>query len=248
MLALPLANIDQHLHDTAIYGAAVLHALARDEATGHRPRRLTEPGHATWSRFRGRLGWAHLLQLVAEDAAVVQAVPFDMERILGPDSPRLGHLPEVLVQGWFGQLDTLDLGAPSLDYIMGQAKLLGLPSRMARADLHQVKAHHKVLELPGTGGQLAHHLVSTQDEIFLQDNFMVACESWQDLTLAGLVAVDLVAPNADFALLDPELAHAREETLRTTFDFVVGLHPDKGGRFEPGRLQELFPNARVVLV
>ena len=248
MLTVPLSRLESRLRPTATYGAAVLQALARDEAAGRRPQRLTEPDLATWQRFRGRLGCAHLLQLLCEDAGVVQPVPFNSRTVLGPERPHLGHLPEDLVQGWLEELDSVDLEVTGQDYIVAQAQLLGIPSRMARADLHQMKAHQKALELPGTGGQLAHHVASTQDEIFLQDNFLVCCGSWQELTLAGLAAVDLGAPDASFARLDLELEYARDESRRTTFDFVFGLALDKGGAFEPDRLQELFPNARVVLV
>jgi len=168
--------------------------------------------------------------------------------VMEPDAWGLERLPEDLVAGWMDEVGGLDLQASGADYIMAQARLLGLPSRMARADLHQVKSHQKILELPGTGGQLAHHIVTSQDGIYLQDNFLVACGTWEELVLAGLVAVDVGAPNSDFARLDADLSYAREDTRRTSFDFVVGLAPDKGGLFEPQRMQELFPNARVVLV
>lgn len=248
MLALKTAQIRGDLRVTANYGAALLHAIARSEAAGRRFRVATEAGLATWSRFRGRLGCADLLRLLAEDAAVRHPVPFDPALVLEPGTPGLEALPEDLVAGWMAELGELELGAAGLDYIQAQAKLLGLPTRMARADLHQVKPHQKVLELPGSGGQLAHHIVSTQPGIFLQDNFLVACGSWQELALAGLVAVDLDAPSSDFARLDPDLAYARDDSRRTAFDFVIGLQPDKGGQFESGRLKEVFPNARVVLV
>ena len=248
MLTVPLSRLESRLRPTATFGAAVLQALARDEVAGRRPKRITEPNLATWQRFRGRLGCAHLLQLLCEDAGVVQPVPFDSRTVLGPERPHLGHLPEDLVRDWLGELGSVDLKAPGPDYIMGQARLLGISSRMARAELHQMKAHQKALELPGTGGQLAHHIVSTQEEIYLQDNFLVCCGSWQELTLAGLVAVDLGAPDAAFARLDPELAHARDESRRTSFDYVIGLGLDRGGVLEPDRLRELFPTAHVVLV
>lgn len=239
MLALPVPELAPEVHAAASLGAAFLHALARDEAAGRRPRRITEPGQATWARFRGRMGPRRFLQLVVEDAAVAYPIPFG----LAP----LDLLPDDLVADWLVQVPRLELGAPGPDYLQAQARLLGVQTRLARADLHRVKSHQKVLELPGTGGQLSHYACSVQTDLFLQDNFTIACESTEGLALAGLGAVDLNAPHADFARLDPDLSRTRQEVGRS-FDFVFGLHPDKGGRFEAARLRELFPNATVVLV
>lgn len=249
MLALSLADTAPGLGDrpTTVYAAAVLHALARDEVAGRRPQRLTEPGLAVWSRFRGRLRGIHLLQLVVEDAAVLQAIPFAYRQLPEADID-LDRLQEPQAEQWLQELRKLDLEASTADYIRAQAQLLGLPTRLARADLHQVKPHQKVLELPGTGGQLAHHLVTTQSDIFLQNNFLIACGSWQELTLAGLVASELHAPNTDFIQYDPQLHIAREERARTAWDFVIGIDPSKGGVYEEGRLRELFPTARILLV
>ena len=61
------------LSDT--YAAALVEAIAREEIAGRRSARLTEPGQATWQRFRGRLGNGDLLRLLAEDGAVVHLSP-----------------------------------------------------------------------------------------------------------------------------------------------------------------------------
>jgi len=223
MPTLSLSKVPADQLPTATYGAALLLALARDEVVRNQIRRLTEPDLATWDRFRGRLGPSHLLQLLVEDAAVLRPIPFDEGGVLGPALPHLQVLPDSLVQGWIEQLGQIDLAGPAADYILTQAGLLGLPTKFARADLHKVKPHQKVLELPGTGGQLAHHIVTTQPGIYLQDNFFVACGTWPELTLAGLVALDLGAPKTAEIHLDPDLGLARQETRRTDFDFVIGL-------------------------
>ncbi len=72
VLPLPLNGLPNDLRPTAAYGAAILHALSREEAAGGRPRRLTEPGLATWTRFE------HLRDplLLSQDAAVSHPVPF----------------------------------------------------------------------------------------------------------------------------------------------------------------------------
>jgi hypothetical protein len=234
---------------TGAWAAALVHALARDEAAGRRPARLTEPGMQTWKRFRGRLTATDLVALLFEDAAVLHRVPFEPAALGAP--LQLDRLPETVTQAWLDSLQQLDLRSAGAEYIAAQARLLVLPTRMARSDLHLVKPHQKVLELPGTGGQLAHHLVSTQPGLSLKDNFVVACGSWQELTLAGIIALDLAAPDTDFAV-KVDVADLRDpgHPLRQhTFDFVVGLHPDKGGLFRvEDQLAIWFSGAKILLV
>jgi hypothetical protein len=156
-----------------------------------------------------------------------------------------------VAEGWLDAIAALDTHQSSADYIAAQARLLGLTTRMARSELHVVKPHQKVLELPGTGGQLAHHMVSSQSDLTLQDNFVVACSTWQELTLAGVVALDLAAPHTDFAIPTQvsDLRDAGHPLRRRSFDIVVGLHPDKGGLFRvEDQLAIWFPNAKNLLV
>lgn len=245
MLTLPLNGLSNDLRPTAAYGAAILHALARDEAAGRRPRRLTEPELATWTRFKHLLDPRHLLLIVAEDAAVTHPVPFDAQRFLRPRS--LDELDDDLVEKWLEAIPDLELGADSVDYVQAQARLLEVPERMARSDLHKAHAHHKILELPGSGGQLCHFL-AVRDGIYLQDNATIACKDERELALAGFIAVELQAPHTDFVHLDPELVVARDEPRRNSYDFVVGRPPEKGGPHRKERLHELFPKAEIVLV
>ncbi len=246
MLTLPLNGLPAAQKPLAAYAAAVLHALARDEQAGRRPRRLTEDGLATWQRFRHLLGPAHLLELLAEDAAVGHSVPFDAGALL--DGPGLDSLDNELVATWLDALSQLDLGADSVAYVQAQARLLGISDRMARTDLHKVQPHHKILELPGSGGQLSHFLAH-RDGIYLQDAVSIACKDKTELILAGLIAVELGAPDAQaFASVDPDLREARQDTRRTSFHYVVGRAPDKGGLYRKERLLEIFPTATVLLV
>src|SRR5688572_12498164 len=90
----------------AEYAVALLHAMARDEVAGRRPARLTEPGQATWKRFRGRLGSAGFLRLLAEDGAVVHPIPFDAAR-LGAEL-RLDLVDDALVDQFLGELPSLN--------------------------------------------------------------------------------------------------------------------------------------------
>jgi hypothetical protein len=203
----------------------------------------------TWSRFRGRLTNADFLALLFEDAAVIHRIPFDPAALGGPVRPE--RLPESAADAWIKAIASLPLADSGPDYVLDQARLLGLPTRMARSDLHVVKPHQKVLELPGTGGQLSHHRVSTQGDLTLHDNFTVACGSWQELTLAGVIALELGSPHSDFATrIDVEDIRKDKHSIRQrTFEFVIGLHPDKGGLFRvEDQLSIWFPTAKVLLV
>jgi hypothetical protein len=248
MAAFDLTALPASLRPTGTWAAALLHALARDEAAGRRVARLTEPGLATWTRFRGRLTATDLLALVFEDASVLHRVPFDPAAVGG--TLRLPEVPATVTARWLDGLAAADLKIPSADYITEQAQLLGLPTRLARSELHVVKSHHKVLELPGTGGQLAHHIVSTHSDVTLQDNFVVACGSWQEFTLAGVVALDLGAPHTDFVVKGEPGDFLPDKPLRKrSFDFVIGLHPDKGGLYQyENQLASWFSTAKVLLV
>lgn len=249
MRSLNVAELTNEQRPTGIWAAALLHALARDEAAGRRPQRLTEPKFDTWSRFRGRLTSSDFVTLLFEDAAVIHRVPFDPSTLGGPIQPE--RLPESAADSWMLTLGLLPLNEPSADYIAEQARLLGLPTRMARSELHVVKPHQKVLELPGTGGQLAHHLVTAQRDLTLNDNFAIACGSWQELTLAGVIGLETGAPHSNFATrVEVEDLRRNDHVLRQrTFDIVIGLHPDKGGLFRiENQLAIWFPTAKVLLV
>lgn len=248
-MSLEVTDMNSDQRPSAVWAASLVHAIARDEAASRRPQRLTEPRLATWNRFRGRLSAIDFISLLFEDAAVIHRVPFDGSAVGG--SLRVERIPDGVVQTWLEVIPSLDLKGAAADYITNQTKLLGLPTRMARSDLHVVKAHQKVLELPGTGGQLAHHLVSSQSDLTLKNNFTIACGSWQEMTLTGIVALDICAPNTDFAAkVDVSVLRDAAHSLRQRgFDFVIGLHPDKGGLFRvKDQLAIWFSGAKVILV
>ena len=93
------------------WAAALLHAVAREEAAGRRPERVTEPGLATWKRFRGRLTNPDLLDLLFEDEAVLHPIPFNPGALGEP--LRAGSLPEEVVEPWLAALPDLDLAMPA---------------------------------------------------------------------------------------------------------------------------------------
>jgi hypothetical protein len=244
---LDFSGLKDQQRSTGAWAAALMLALARDEAAGRRPARLTEARLATWNRFRGRLKATDLLALLFEDAAVVHPVPFDPARIQGQFD--LNQLAEDRIASWLDAISSLDLNAPGTDYLLDQACLLGVPTRFARSELLVVKPHQRVLELPGTGGQLSHYLVKTIPGLALRDNFTVACSNWREATLAGIAALDLGASSSDFITsIDPELLKAPEHPLRQrVFDVVIG--PDRGGIFRvENQLAIWFPSARIQLV
>ena len=236
-------------NDLADYVRAVLAALARDEALGRRPARLTEAGLATWQRFRGRLGSADLVRLLAEDAAVVHAIPFDADRMRLPFE--LAALDDERVDPILAELAAAALAATPAAYVEDQARRLGINPRLARSELQQVKPHQKVLELPGTGGLLAHHLITTQEGLTLQQNVTIACDGWRELTLAGVVALDVAAPHTDFivAAAAADLVDRAHPLRQQSFDVVVGRRPEKGGKLQiDDQLALWFHGARILLV
>jgi hypothetical protein len=241
--ALPVPDIDPTTEPVARYAATTIYALAREEYAGRRPKRILDPGHATWKLFRGRLRWASFLELLLEDAAVSQPHPFRANAFL-PSPSRIDVLPDELLQEWVVAASALDLAVSPDEYIAAQAKTLDVSTRGAKASLHRVKPHHKVLEAPGSGGQLTLHMLLTQPELNLRDSFTIACGAWSEQVLAGLAAVEQRGAGELPISLDPDLARSRT----STFDYVVGLDPQKGGRHDALALRRLFPRAEIVLV
>lgn len=229
------------------WASASLHALAREEHHGRRPKRLLEPGRLTWSRFRGHLGPVDLLCLLLEDAAVTQSEPFDVALL--PPEARPTLLSADLADALLAELATRDLTADPDTYLTEQARLLGLPTRFGRSSLRKVANTKQVLELPGTGGQLAFHITRTQPGVYLQDVFTIGYDGWRERTLAGLVAVEAGLRNDQLRLAAlPSLDALR--TLGRRFDQVIGLHPDRGGLFPEAVLHEtvLVPGGDAVLI
>jgi hypothetical protein len=244
-----VSTLTDEQRPTGVWAASVLHAIARDEAAGRRPPRLTEPKLDTWSRFRGRLSSADLVELLFEDGAVIHPIPFDPSAVGAPLHP--GRLNEGLVDAWLKNVGALSLAGAGADYVGDQARMLGLPTRLARSELHVVKPHQRVLELPGTGGQLAYHLVTEQRDLTFHENFVIACATWQEVTLAGVIGLELGVPHSNFVWRTEveDLKQADHPLRQRTFDFVVGIHPDKGGLFRvEDQLAIWFPGAKILLV
>ena len=228
---------------------AALWALAREEAHGRRPARLTEPNLASWQRFRGRLTASDLARLVLEDGAVSHPSTFEAASIL-PTGFQLGSGSDALVEELLSGLEPEGLKAPSSTYLQEQAARLDIPTRFARSDLPTgIQPHHRVVELPGTGGLLAHHICSTREGVFLQDVFTVACGGWEERALAGLVALELGVVDAPNLRIDPDLSLTRAAFEDQAPDWVLGLSPKRGGRWTREELLVAFPGlTNVALV
>ena len=80
----------------------------------------------------------------------------------------------------------------------------------------------------------------------MKDMFTVACASWQERMLAGLVAVSLDVRGETRIGVDPTLDQARR--AEGGFTHVFGLRPEKGGAFDARTLEGFFPAATIVLV
>ncbi len=244
MLAIPHA-LPASAHREAVYVAAALWALAREEHAGRKPKRLLEAGHATWERFKGRMGPRELVALLLEDAAVTLPEPFAFHAILGPDAS-LEEVPEALLGDWLSQVPSLPMDSSAREYLDAQAQALGLGGRPAYAELPKLQPHHRVLELPGSGGRLAAHIATTQPGVSFHDAFTFAVASWQERVLVGLAAAALGTVGAVRVTLDPELHAARASGER--FTHVLGVRPEKGGRVPQVAAEAWFSPADIKLV
>jgi hypothetical protein len=138
MRSLDVADLANDQRPTGLWAAALLHALARDEAAGRRPQRLTEPKLDTWSRFRGRLTSADFVVLLFEDAAVIHRVPFDPSAVGGP--VQAGRLSEGAADSWVHEVVS-ERGDAAIERVrsspagwahIASSNASGTPSRCAR--------------------------------------------------------------------------------------------------------------------
>ncbi|SEN18480.1 hypothetical protein SAMN05444354_13311 [Stigmatella aurantiaca] len=229
-----------------LFAEVALHALAREEVMGRKGQRLLEPQRMSWERFRGRLGSAALASLLVEDGAVTHPAAFDAPTLLGASEP-LAPLADAQVDTLLAGLTEASVSGAGADYLQAQAQRLGISHRFARSNLPRgIKAHHRVLELPGSGGLIAHHVCSTLEGVYFQDVFTVACCDWKESFLAGLVALELGAGGTLPILEDPSLEQVRQRL--PTPDFVLGLSKEKGGRFTEEQLRPWFPSPATTFV
>lgn len=194
---------------------ATLAAVARLEAAGDKPPRLTEPDFAKWTRFRRRLGWVDFIRLLHEDLAEAFPEPFDVGR-WGVD-PFAG-LEDATAEGLVKEA-ALPSKADKLTFLRDQAKALGLPVAGSIADLPKVQARFKVLELPGSAGRIAAHQCH-QFGLAYDKSFTFVATTVEQRVLVGLGAVELRS-NPPTVVDDNGLEKLIE--AGTKFDRVFGL-------------------------
>ena len=224
-------------------------ALACREHQRRASARLTEHRQQTWQAFRGNLDYPHLVALLAEDAAVRFPLPADVNTVIGAGTNlQLSELSSATVVHWLNQLSPDRLDAPATAALASMATALDLPHRYAGANLHKLQSATRVVELPGTGGQLVARALERSPEAVLHVNATVLTSTWADRAMAGFVAMEFDAPHQSFIQDDPDLTWATAPAQRNRFDLVFGLLPDKGGNYAQDDLQLRFPAATIVLV
>ncbi len=186
-----------------------LRAIARLERVGDlRPARLSDPELARWHRYRRKLGWRDLIAILHEDLAGPFPVPFDLGRW---DEDPLSDLTEEVAQGLISAARAED-ERDTLTFLKDAAQGLGLPAGGRIADLPKVQPHHRVLELPGSGGRIAAHQALRKDLEFGQAFTFVADTDAERIAI-GLAAVEL---------------RANEPTIRSSGE-VRALSSESGG-------------------
>ncbi len=213
---------------------ATLRAIARLEAAGVLPARLTEPGFAKWIRFRRKLSWRDFIRLLHEDQALAFPEPFDLARWEGDPLASIEDPTAKLL------LDNaaIPTDGDALDFLRDQAKALGLAAGGAIADVPKLQARHKALELSGSGGRIAayqciHHGLA------YDRNFTFVADTAAERVLIGLGAVELRANPPTIlssAQLDEHIA------AKARFDRVWGLKSVPAA----AALATRFPDARLV--
>jgi hypothetical protein len=232
------------------FASVVTAALLRAEGVGRVPARFTGTGSQFWTAFRNELTSADLLDLAVRDAAMTMPQPFALHW-LWPEAAGddLRIIPPEQVEEWIKQAKDLADQSPDA-YLRAQAHSLGirLPWEKGLEGLPMPEAHHHILELPGSGGWLAYHIAARPGAaVYYWENFTIACGTWQEQLMAGLIAFELGAPpHRELAIVnDPTLVSVLGD--EAAFDWIVGLREDNARRADALR-SFLKPEGQVVLV
>ena len=238
------------MSDPMIFASVAANALVRAEVIGRVVPRFTGSGPHLWAAFRNELTLTDLLDLAVRDAAVAMPQPFALHRLWPQASvDELQAIPPDHVEGWINRAK--EMAEQSTDaYLRTQAQALGitLPSEESLERLPVPQAHHHILELPGSGGWLAYHMASRPDTaVYYWENFIIACGTWQEQLLAGLIAFELGAPpRRELPIVcNPTLAQVLGDD--TAFDWIIGLREENTRRADALR-SFLKPEGQVVLI
>ena len=238
------------LHDIKAFASVAANALVRAEIAGRLPPRFTRSGPRLWDAFRNELTEADLLDLAVRDLAVAMPQFFALNQLwpeasgdeLRTISPTEAdqYITEAIAQA----------DQPTEAYLRAQAEALSirLPSTESLNILPHPEAHYQILELTGTGGWLAYTMASHPNAaVYYWENFTIACATWQELLLSGLIAFELGAPTRRElpVIRDPTLARVLEGDV--AFDLIIGIREENQSRAEALR-SFLKPEGQVVLL
>lgn len=233
-----------------IFCVTTVLALVRAEITSRLSPRFTGTGPQLWAAFRNELTLTDLLDLAVRDAAVLMPQPFDI-RWICPDGSgdELRAISSDHVAEWVDRANSLGEQSPEA-YLRTQAEVLDIEPALGAGleRLPEPEAHHQILELPGSGGWLAYHMASQPGAaVYYWENFTIACGTWQEQVLAGLIAFELGAPpRRQLPILhDPTLSSVLGEDV--AFDWIVGLREENARRADALR-SFLKSEGQVVLL
>jgi len=198
------------------------HALIRAELAGRVPTRFTGDGIKRWEQFANELTHSDLLDLIVQDTAIAYPVPFGLiDKFDNSGKKPDTKSAEDIIQD---ALASRNLSQES--YLRKQAERLGIQladSSISNA-LPDPEPHHRILELPGSGGWLT-YLMVTQPEsrVYLLENFQISCGSLYEVMLIGLIAFELnTPPNQPLPVVqDPSLGDVLQPGQR--YDWIIGL-------------------------
>ena len=206
---------------------ATLASIARLEAAQVRPPRLTQPGLDKWHRYRRKLGWTDLVELLHADLASAFPEPFDLDR--WPERPALDEdAAQALLEA-----AAATTNRDSADFLRDCARLLGLPAGGALTDAPKLQPHHQVLELPGSGGRIAAYLCANDSALSFDRQFTFVAATPAERVAIGLAAVERRASAPRIVTPDD---------LAPKYDRVVGLAASPAAQALAAR----FPEARLI--
>lgn len=190
-----------------------LREIARLERTGLRPPRLTEPNQERWLRVRRKLGWSAFIDLLHEDLADAFPTGFALDRWASHPTAGLSDAAAVALIDQASAADDSD----RLGFLRLACRGLGLMDGGNIAALPRLLTHQHALELPGCGGRIAAHQVTTHSGLSFHEHFTFVANTDAERIAIGLAAAELRA-NIPKIVTTEELLGTRP-----AFDHVFGI-------------------------
>ncbi|MEO6599260.1 MAG: hypothetical protein ABIQ16_05265 [Polyangiaceae bacterium] len=190
-----------------------LREIARLERGGLRPPRLTEPDYERWHRVRRKLGWVAFIELLHEDLAEAFPTSFALDRWGTHPTVGLSDASAKELIDSAARPDDADL----LAFLRLACRGLGVMDGGNVAALPKVQTHQRALELPGGGGRVAAHQVTTHSGLSFHEHFTFVADTDAERVAIGIAAAELRA-NAPKILTSAEF-----QAERPRFDHVFGV-------------------------